>query len=77
MISISSECNSKLLEQLIEELSTPRKDYDNTGKVKVESKKDLAKRKVVSPNIADAFIIANSKGLLGRANLADVLGAKK
>lgn len=63
MISISSECDSKLLDQLMDELATPKRDFDNAGKVKVESKKDLKKREVLSPNIADSFIIANSSGL--------------
>src|SRR5690554_72294 len=55
IISISSSCNH--LEQLLTELSTPRKDYDNSGKFKVESKKSLAKRGVKSPNLADAFMM--------------------
>lgn len=63
MISISSECDSKLLDRLMDELATPKRDFDNAGKVKVESKKDLAKREIASPNIADSFIIANSAGL--------------
>jgi phage terminase large subunit len=46
------------LDKLLEELSTPKRDYDNAGRVKVESKKDLSKRDVASPNIADAFIMA-------------------
>ena len=73
MISLSSECNKKHLDRLIEELSTPKRDFDNAGKVKVESKKDLAKRDVPSPNIADSFIIANSRGLLGRHSLKSIL----
>ena len=56
IISISSEC--KHLGQLKRELSTPRRDFDTAGKVKVESKKDLAARDVPSPNLADAFIMA-------------------
>lgn len=48
----------KHLDQLIDELSTPRRDYDQAGRVKVESKKDLSKRDVPSPNLADAFIMA-------------------
>lgn len=56
MISISSSCDH--LNGLIDELSTPRRDFDNSGKVKVESKKDLAKREIKSPNKADAFIMA-------------------
>ena len=46
-----------MLEKLKAELSTPRVDYDNAGRCKVESKKDLAKREVKSPNLADAFVM--------------------
>lgn len=61
LISISGDMPN--LEQLIDELSAPKRDEDNTGKVKVESKKDLANPKRVggpipSPNLADAFIMA-------------------
>ena len=55
---ISIDPNVDKLEKLITELSTPHKDYDPSGRSKVESKKDLAKRDVASPNIADAFIMA-------------------
>ena len=64
------------LGQLIEELSTPKRDFDKTGKVKVESKEDLLDRDIASPNLADAFIMAFAplqqpmridKGLLNRA----------
>lgn len=47
------------LEQLIDELVTPKRDYDLAGRVKVESKKDLAKRDIKSPNIADAFVMVS------------------
>lgn len=73
MISISSELDGKLLDQLIDELCTPKKDFDKQGKVKVESKEDLAKREVASPNIADSFIIANVRFMFGRANIKDML----
>ena len=63
VIAISSEC--KNIEELIIELSTPLKDFDNNGKVKVESKKDLAKRAVPSTNIGDAFIMAFFKAKSG------------
>jgi phage terminase large subunit len=46
------------IQLLIDELSTPKRDFDGAGKVKVESKKDLAKRSIKSPNYADAFIMA-------------------
>lgn len=64
MIFIDS--NMKHLEQLIDELSTPKKDFDNAGRVKVESKKDLAKRDVMSPNLADAFIMAFVQPIMRR-----------
>jgi len=57
IISISSTI--PLLKDLITELSTPRAEKDGVGRFMVESKKDLAKRGVKSPNIADAFIMAN------------------
>jgi phage terminase large subunit len=56
IIAISSEC--KHLDKLKTELSTPRRNFDTSGKVKVESKKDLSARNVASPNLADAFIEA-------------------
>jgi phage terminase large subunit len=56
LISISSDMEH--IDQLIDELATPKKDYDQAGRVKVESKKDLAKREIASPNLADAFIMA-------------------
>lgn len=51
------------LAKLIDELATPKRDYDTAGKVKVESKKDLAKKTreggpKPSPNLADGFIMA-------------------
>ena len=55
-MSIASD--TPYLSQLIDELSTPLRDYDANGRVKVESKKDLAKREVASPNLADAIVMA-------------------
>lgn len=59
LISISADIPN--LKNLITELSTPRRNFDNAGKVKVESKEDLAKRDIASPNDADAFIMAMQK----------------
>jgi phage terminase large subunit len=61
MIFIASDTPN--LPLLIDELATPKRDFDNTGKVKVESKKDLAKPNrpggaAPSPNLADAFVMA-------------------
>lgn len=71
LISIASD--TPYLDQLIDELATPKRDYDNNGKVKVESKKDLAKREVPSPNLADAFVMAFAPGITPLAIDADTL----
>ena len=63
MISISSAIGADYIEQLKTELSTPRQDRDSAGKVKVESKSDLKKRGIDSPNVADAAIMALSPHL--------------
>ena len=55
---ISIDSSIKHLDKLKMELSIPLRDFDNNGRVKVESKKDLKKREVPSPNLADAFIMA-------------------
>lgn len=56
MISIASDCPH--IEKIIDELSAPKRDYGVDGRVKVESKKDLAKREVKSPNLADALVMS-------------------
>lgn len=61
----------KHLDQLIDELSTPRKDFDNNGKSKVESKKDLDKREIASPNLADAFVMAFAPRSGGAMRISD------
>ena len=55
LISLSSTMRG--LDKLCAELSQPQRDYLN-GKVKVESKADMRKRGVASPNLADALIMA-------------------
>ncbi len=55
---ISLDSSMPNLEKLKYELAIPMRDFDNNGRVKVESKKDLAKRDIKSPNIADAFIMS-------------------
>lgn len=46
------------IDKLIDELCAPRREFDPAGRVKVESKKDLAERGVKSPNLADALVMA-------------------
>jgi phage terminase large subunit len=56
LISISSDMPDMAL--LVTELSTPKRDFAKDGRVKVESKDDLKKRDIMSPNVAEAFIAA-------------------
>lgn len=55
---ISLDSGIKQLDYLKAELSRPWVDYDNNGRVKVESKKDMKKRGIPSPNMADSLIMA-------------------
>lgn len=55
LISISGDI--KKLDQLKLELSTPRKRYSKRGLDMVETKDEMAKRGISSPNLADAFIM--------------------
>lgn len=48
--------------QLINELSQPKMIFGENGKIKVESKKDMKKRGIKSPNKADALILYLAKG---------------
>lgn len=59
LISIAG--NLPGLEKLCAELAAPQKDYAN-GRVKVESKADMRKRGIPSPNLADAFVMAYLPG---------------
>ena len=56
LISLSGGLHE--LEYLTAELSRPQVDYDQNGRVKVESKKDMKKRGIPSPNRADALVMA-------------------
>lgn len=66
LISISSAMPN--IEKLKTELSTPRRDFDANGRVKVEAKKDLAKRGIASPNVADAFVMCFAPGAIGKTD---------
>jgi phage terminase large subunit len=76
LISISSDMPH--LEKLETELSTPKRDFDRNGRVKVESKEDLAKSTrpggpVPSPNCADAFVMAFAAPTTSRLNISDAV----
>ncbi|WP_071058711.1 PBSX family phage terminase large subunit [Pelistega sp. MC2] len=69
---ISLDSSIPNLDYLKAELSRPRVDYDNNGRVKVESKKDMKKRGIPSPNRADALIMCFAP-TVGGNSLWDVL----
>jgi hypothetical protein len=54
LMSISSDCDE--LNELCSELSRPMRIYDNNGRIGVESKQQMKKRGVDSPNLADELI---------------------
>ncbi|MCG2572345.1 PBSX family phage terminase large subunit [Acinetobacter sp. ME22] len=58
LMAFDSSCPN--LEKLMDELSTPRRQYGADGKVKVEGKEELAKRGIPSPNLADAAIMSTT-----------------
>lgn len=75
LISISSEVNH--LEKLKQELTTPRKRYSKRGLDMIETKEEMAKRGVPSPNLADAFIMAYSSNLVRKqGNYAGAMNRK-
>lgn len=64
LISISGDVAK--LEQLKVELSSPRKRYSKRGLDMVETKDEMAKRGIPSPNLADAFIMGACPHLVER-----------
>jgi hypothetical protein len=58
----------KLIEKLIAEMTAPTYDFTSLGKRIVESKSDMKKRGVPSPNIADAFLLSLAAGIYPRNN---------
>lgn len=61
LISLDSSLNE--LDYLAAELSRPRLMYDRNDRVIVESKKDMIKRGIKSPNRADALIMAYASNI--------------
>lgn len=61
LISIDKDgFSAEDLQQLLAELSRPKRIRSDNGKILVESKKAMAARGVASPNMADALVIAYS-----------------
>lgn len=57
-----------LLEKLVSELTGATYDFTALGKRVVESKADMKKRGVPSPNLADAFLLSLAAGIYPRDN---------
>lgn len=55
LISLPSDLDG--INDLKMELSRPKRDTDKAGRVKVESKKDMKRRGMPSPNLADALVM--------------------
>jgi len=49
--------DDRVFRKLGTELSTPEYEYTVSGKIKIEGKRDLTKRGVSSPNLADAMVL--------------------
>lgn len=64
LISISSSLPH--LDRLKIELAAPRRSYSKRGLDMVESKDDMAKRGIASPNLADSFIMGACPHLIER-----------
>ena len=58
LISLDSASLGRELEYLKAELSRPRIEYSNNGKVMVEKKSAMKKRGIPSPNKADSFVMS-------------------
>jgi hypothetical protein len=58
LLSISSSCEDIL--DIKAELSMPRRQRSVNGKIKVESKDDMKKRGIKSPNLAESIVVALS-----------------
>lgn len=71
LISISG--GIRKVEQLKLELSTPRKRYSKRGLDMVETKDELSKRGISSPNLADSFVMGACPHLVAGRSIRDLL----
>lgn len=55
-------CSMPQDEALIAELTAPTYTFSSTGKLLVESKADMKKRGLRSPDLADAFLLTFARG---------------
>jgi len=53
------------MEELCNELSVVRYNYESNGKLKVEAKSEMKRRGIASPNLADALCLTFAEGITG------------
>lgn len=70
LLSIPSSL--KYCNELVSELSRPKREDDEAGKVRVESKKKMKKRGIKSPNLADALVMCFAP-VANKVNIKDML----
>lgn len=63
IISIPSEL--KWCNELVSELSRPKRETDNSGKIIVESKIKMRARNIRSPDLAEAFVMVAASSIIG------------
>lgn len=72
------DCNIANDEGLLAELVGPRYKFTSSGKTQVESKDDMRKRGIMSPNKADAFLLTLASDAISASGAAKrVVGALK
>lgn len=74
---INPEIDEKLLEKFVDEISEPQYKDHSSGRIDVESKRDLKSRGIKSPNLADAFCLCMSEeGAVTNGVVADTSWTK-
>lgn len=75
MISFDSETiPADVLEEFVSEMSRILRDTDNNGRDKVESKKDLAKRGIPSPNLFDGGVMVYAPTVQAPSSMSLMFG---
>lgn len=63
--------DGQLIEKLIEELASVNQKYTSSGKVQLESKEEMRRRGIKSPNLAEALTLTFAGGGAARLGLYD------
>jgi len=71
IISIPQELPYR--EELTSELSRPKLEYDEAGRIRVESKKSMKRRGLPSPNLADGLVMAFAPRPVAAVDFGDLL----